>query len=198
IYCPLSRYLPKQALIDGNADEYKNNVLSSLSFELKSASQLEHFKLYMNKLGYSGVNLIDSIRCFVMLSDAAYLSSANAISQRIWYMDRAFPIVFALVLLLAVLVPRISIGTRRYESAVMRAQGASGVRIFFCFFDEQLLLCAVGVLLGFAVCYLNSSAVQILAVILSAAFFLIWLFGSAAAISSAMRSPVTDKLKGEE
>ena len=74
---------------------------SGATFSVPSCTDLTSVKQALHDMGLSEVGRISSIRNFVIINDAAYLTTERAAAQRLWYMQHLFPVVYAIALGLA-------------------------------------------------------------------------------------------------
>ncbi|MEI3103431.1 MAG: hypothetical protein V8S97_04360 [Oscillospiraceae bacterium] len=74
-------------------------------------------KQALHDMGLSAVGQLSSIRNFVIINDAAYLTTERAAAQRLWYMQHLFPVVYAIALGLAYLLAFLQVQSRRRSCA---------------------------------------------------------------------------------
>jgi len=170
----------------------------SMNFKLRGAAGLGAFKDFLYDEGYSEVNNIRNIRSFVIVEDKTFLAAQRAMSQRLWYMQKIFPILYILLELLAALIPFILIQMRKRESALMRAQGASGYKAFLSLFIEQTMLCLPGVILGAGIWFAVFRTVTVPGLTLAGVFALLWLLGTGISAVTLNRGSVQSILRAEE
>ncbi len=201
IYCQLDYYVPLSALF-GNEPQnealLRRQTFESAIFTLKSASALPDFRKYLDEAGYSGVNRVSMIRSFILIEDNVYLSTENSLSQRLWYMERIFPVLYGLIELLALFISFILILQRKKEIAVMRGLGASKAVSFLSLFYEQLFLCLIGSLAGLVLCVFIFKTYSSLSHLLCAIFGLCWIAGAAISAARINRCTVMSILHDEE
>ena len=171
---------------------------SSVSFVMRGASGLAALKEFLYGRGYSEVNITRAIRSFITIEDKTFLSTERAMSQRLWYMQNIFPALYALIELLAALIPFILIQLRKRESALMRAQGAAKRTAFFSIFWEQVMLCVPGVIIGGGIWLAFAGEPVRLGFILALLFALLWLAGAGISALAINRGSVRTILKAEE
>jgi ABC-type lipoprotein release transport system permease subunit len=200
IYCPLSYYISPSLLLSGEtgADTLRRYSFTSASFTLKSGENLSGFKEYLRERGYSEVNKIHKIRSFLIIEDKSFLSTQSSMSQRMWYIERTFPVIYLAVGLLGGLIPFILIQQRKREIAVMRGQGAARKTAFFSMFLEQALLCAAGTAVGFAGWQVIAGGFTPAGMALTGAYVLCWLIGASVSLGHINNSAVRAILKAEE
>ena len=97
---------------------------SGATFSVPSCADLTSVKQALHDMGLSEVGRISSIRNFVIINDAAYLTTERAAAQRLWYMQHLFPVVYAIALGLAYLLAFLQVQSRRRELRTMRSVGA--------------------------------------------------------------------------
>ncbi len=194
IYCPLGSYISPFFYIQEELSRAEaRKSFSGASFQLTDSSVLSDFKEFLAERGYSEVSRIGILRNFITIEDKSYLSTMSAMTQRIWYMEHTFPVIYLLVELLAALVPCILLQLRRRELAIMRSQGASKRTAFFSLFTEQLMLAPVGAILGILLGGVPKNG----GLWLVFAFVVFWLLGSALSLWKLNRSSVRSILKSE-
>lgn len=125
---------------------------SSVTFTVPRCDELEQVKSGLYSAGFSEANHARTIRTFLALNDASYLNSLHAAEQRLWYMERLFPLIDALAVALAFFLGRLLLGRRAGEIRTLRSMGASGGLVFRSLFLEQLLLALPGAGIGAAIC----------------------------------------------
>lgn len=125
---------------------------SSVTFTVPRCDELEQVKSGLYDAGFSEANHARTIRTFLALNDASYLNSLHAAEQRLWYMERLFPLIDALAVALAFFLGRLLLGRRAGEIRTLRSMGASGGLVFRSLFLEQLLLALPGTGIGAAIC----------------------------------------------
>ena len=179
-------------------DYLRQLTFDSVSFKTRGAAGLAEFKDFLYERDYSGVNLLRGERTFVVFEDKTFLAAKSAMSQRMWYMERIYPALYALLEFMAALIPLILIQLRRRELALMRAQGAAKHTAFLSIFWEQVMLCVPGVAIGIAAhaAILGSSAGT--GRNLALLFTLLWLLGAAVSAVVLNRGSVRKILKAEE
>jgi len=201
IYCQLDYYVPLKALL-GNDPANKlmlqRLTFESASFTLKNTSALPDFKEYLYEAGYSEVNRVSMIRSFIIIEDSVYLSTESSLSQRLWYMERVFPVLYGLIELLALFISFILILLRKKEIAVMRGMGASKAVSFLSLFNEQLMLCLIGSLTGLVLCVFILKIYSGLSHLLCAIFGLCWIAGAAISAARINHCTVMSILRDEE
>ena len=115
-----------------------------------SAAALPEAKDGLKELGFTEVGDANRARKPFALEDGVFLAAKSSLEQRLWYMERLFPLLTALTLLLAPLTAWFLQRGRRRELWLMHCQGATGLRTFWSVTAEQLLLAPVGAALGLA------------------------------------------------
>ena len=126
----------------------------SATFTVPDCSDLESVKDALYQAGFSETSHLRSLRSFVTINDASYLSALHAAQQRLWYMDRLFPLIDALAVALAFLLGRLLLGRRAGELRTLRSMGVSPASAFWSLYWEQLLLVLLGAALGTGACLL--------------------------------------------
>ena len=157
---------------------------SGATFSIPSCADLTAVKQALHDMGLSEVGRISSIRNFVIINDAAYLTTERAAAQRLWYMQHLFPVVYAIALGLAYLLAFLQVQSRRRELRTMRSVGADRKTAYGSLFLEQLMLAALGAVLGAGLCLALGWGTA-LGLGLTAAFAVLWLLGAHGALCRA-------------
>ncbi|MDF2845135.1 MAG: transporter permease subunit [Herbinix sp.] len=200
IYCQLGLYLLPSVLTKGGD---KENVLQYYSFDsfhfrLTSGKVLPELKDYLFDKGYSQIKKIRDIRNFIVIEDKEYLTTKTAMNQRVLYIERIFPALYLLVVLIALLIPFILIQLRKREIAMMRGQGTSKSISFLNIFLEQSVLVAMGGIAGTLISLLVLMRYNTFGFILTGIFVACWLIGAVISISQINRCSVQSILKAAE
>lgn len=199
IYCQLARYISPALLIENTHPSYLYPyVFNSVNFKLTSGAALSDFKAFLSNRGYSEVNRIHDMRIFVTIEDKTFLNMTSAISQRIWYMNNTFPVIYLLLEIIGGFAPYILIQMRKREIAMMRGQGANPKESFRSIFYEHLILSLIGATLGVLGYLLVMKTITWLGLILAVAFVGCWLGGTAISIKQINKCSVRSILKAEE
>ena len=151
--------------------------LKSAVFRFK-ASDLEGLKESLAEIGLTEVGDRSGIRKPFLLEDQVFLSTKRSVEQRLWYMERIFPVVSGLTLLLALVLSVLQLLARRREIWLMHCTGTGRARAFGSLFTEQAGLCLLGLGAGLGLCVywrlLNPEGLR-----LSLIFGGLWLTGAA-------------------
>ncbi|MDF2611554.1 MAG: transporter permease subunit, partial [Lachnospiraceae bacterium] len=200
IYCQLGTYLPPSIFLKGGDKEdiLQYYSFDSFHFRLTSGVVLPELKDYLFSKGYSQINKIREIRSFIVIEDKEYLTTKTAMNQRVLYMERIFPALYLLVVLIAALIPFILIQLRKREMAIMRGQGTSKGGTFLNVFLEQALLVIVGAVIGTLISLLVFMRYNTFGFILTGVFVAFWLVGAVISISQINRCSVQSILKAAE
>lgn len=156
---------------------YTERAISGATFRIPSCADLTDIKQALYDKGLSAVGRIRSIRNFVLINDASYLATERAATQRLWYMQHLFPVVYAIALGLGYLIAHLQGQSRKKELRTMRSVGASGGTAFWSLYWEQLLLALLGAALGAGLCLALGWSTE-LGLLLTAAFTVLWLLGA--------------------
>ena len=111
-------------------------------------------------------------------------ATERAAAQRLWYMQHLFPVVYAIALGLAYLLAFLQVQSRRRELRTMRSVGADRKTAYGSLFLEQLMLAALGAVLGAGLCLALGWGSR-LGLGLTAAFAVLWLLGAHVALCRA-------------
>ena len=192
--------VPSSYIFDSDTESgiLQSLSFSSIEFVMRGAEELGAFKDFLYAQGYSEVNNTRKIRTYVTIEDKTFLATNRAMAQRLWYMQKIFPALYVLLILLAALIPFILIQMRKRETALMRAQGASKHTAFFSVFLEQVILCLPGVFIGGGIWQLVFGTATELGIDLAVLFALFWLLGTGISACTLNRGSVRTILKAEE
>ena len=155
---------------------YLAKSISGATFKIADCTDLTAVKQALYDMELSAVGKLRAVRNFVIINDAAYLTTERAAAQRLWYMQHLFPVVYAIALGLAYLIAFLQVQSRRKELRTMRSVGADSRTAYWSLYWEQLMLAALGAVLGAGLC---------LALGLTAAFAALWLLGAHVALRRA-------------
>lgn len=169
----------------------------SATFTVPDCSDLESVKDALYQAGFSETSHLRSLRSFVTINDASYLSALHAAQQRLWYMDRLFPLIDALAVALAFLLGRLLLGRRAGELRTLRSMGVSPASAFWSLYWEQLLLVLLGAALGTGACLLLGEGSPAGGAWLPA-FSLSYLLGALAAIRRSNRRHILKNRREQE
>ena len=161
-----------------------NRAISGATFSIPSCTDLAAVKQALYDMGLSAVGKLRPVRNFVIINDAAYLTTERAAAQRLWYMQHLFPVVYAIALGLAYLLAFLQVQSRRRELRTMRSVGADRKTAYGSLFLEQLMLAALGAVLGAGLCLALGWGSR-LGLGLTAAFAVLWLLGAHVALCRA-------------
>lgn len=167
----------------------------SATFTVPDCSDLESVKDALYQAGFSETSHLRSLRSFVTINDASYLSALHAAQQRLWYMDRLFPLIDALAV--AFLLGRLLLGRRAGELRTLRSMGVSPASAFWSLYWEQLLLVLLGAALGTGACLLLGEGSPAGGAWLLA-FSLSYLLGALAAIRRSNRRHILKNRREQE
>jgi ABC-type lipoprotein release transport system permease subunit len=200
IYCQLGEFTALNSSLKGDFGEalFIDDTFDSLHFKVISGEKLPDLKEYLSREGYSQVNKISLFRSFIVIEDKEFLTTKNAMSQRVLYIDRIFPTLYLLVELIAVLIPFLLIQLRKREIAMMRGQGTSKSISFLNVFLEQSVLVIVGGIVGTLISLLIFMRYNTTGFILTVIFATCWLIGAIISIMQINRCSVQSILKAEE
>ena len=169
----------------------------SATFTVPDCSDLESVKDALYQAGFSETSHLRSLRSFVTINDASYLSALHAAQQRLWYMERLFPLIDALAVALAFLLGRLLLGRRAGELRTLRSMGVSPASAFWSLYWEQLLLVLLGAALGTGACLLLGEGSSAGGAWLLA-FSLSYLLGALAAIRRSNRRHILKNRREQE
>ena len=162
--------------------------LSSAVFRFRAAD-LEGLKQSLMDAGLTEVGDTAGPRKPFLLEDQVLLATKRSVEQRLWYMERIFPVAAALVLALAVILSVLQLLARRRELWLMHCAGTGQGRAFWSLFAEQAGLCLLGLTAGLGLCHdralLTPSGLR-----QTAAFGVLWLCGAGLTALLLIRRPL--------
>ncbi|MBE6990511.1 MAG: ABC transporter permease [Ruminococcaceae bacterium] len=171
----------------GRVQWQKSTAVDGAVFSFR-CGDLEGLKRHLKELGLSEVRQLTGTRKPFVLEDGAFQASQQTIRQRLWYMERIFPVAAALTEALALVMSFLQVLGRRKEMWIMHCMGTSGTRTFFSIYLEQLVLCLAGGVIGLAACRLlgiwQSTGVR-----QTALFTALWLLGALIAAAAGVARP---------
>lgn len=163
---------------------YLAKSISGATFKIADCTDLTAVKQALYDMELSAVGKLRAVRNFVIINDAAYLNTERAAAQRLWYMQHLFPVVYAIALGLAYLIAFLQVQSRRKELRTMRSVGADSRTAYWSLYWEQLMLAALGAVLGAGLCLALGWGTA-LGLGLTAAFAVLWLLGAHVALCRA-------------
>ena len=163
---------------------YLAKSISGATFKIADCTDLTAVKQALYDMELSAVGRLRAVRNFVIINDAAYLNTERAAAQRLWYMQHLFPVVYAIALGLAYLIAFLQVQSRRKELRTMRSVGADSRTAYWSLYWEQLMLAALGAVLGAVLCLALGWGTA-LGLGLTAAFAVLWLLGAHVALRRA-------------
>ena len=195
---PKSTFITGYSVSEEDAETLLATVLHSATFSLKDSHDLEVFKNYLADYGYSQVQEVGRVRKFIVLKDAAFNNSVASVKQQIRYINTLYPVLYALVGVIAIAVSYLLVVSRKQEFATMRGLGAKRIRTFLSFFYEQSILCLIGTAGGLAAWMFIWGAPIETHLLLTAGFLACYFFGCAISIMILNRSNVLSILLDRE
>lgn len=167
----------------------------TVTFHVGNPLLLNDFKEEMQNIGLmeTSAEAGDSYTgCALAVRDAEFIASATDLRRSIEMLQSFFPVVCILVLLIGYVVSSLAGSSRREEFALMRLQGVKRRRAFLPFLEEQMLLVALGCLVGDAVAVAVSPVSVIVKV--NGVLLLAYLIGAMAAYGQMSRKNVVSLL----
>lgn len=201
IYCPLGVYLNPQMIYNHKSNDNEplfDYTFDSVNFVLTDATNLTDFKTFLNDYGFSHPSNIQKYRSFVILEDMKFNNTVDMLSQQIRYINVLYPVLYALLGIISVVVSYLLVVSRRKEFAMMRGLGAKKRVTFMSFFIEQALMCIIGALLGLGLSLLIYGTLNMLQIYLTAGFVVSYFVGCTISISIMNNKTVLDILKYED
>lgn len=118
----------------------------SVTFTLKNTENLDLFREYLDKQGYSEAGKIKINRNAVVIQDKSLEETIKSLDNYIRLMDTLIPLMLILFGIIGFMVSYLLIRHRLNELAIMRSIGGGKILVFLAFFIEQLILFIVGLL----------------------------------------------------
>jgi predicted lysophospholipase L1 biosynthesis ABC-type transport system permease subunit len=157
--------------------------LNSAYFTFTDTLSLGSFKDYLTDYGYSQVNQVGKIREFIVLRDAIFNHSVASVKQQIQYINTLYPFLYVLVGVASVVLSYLLVLSRKVDCAIMRGLGTTRIRIFFNFIIEQVILCMLGLVIGFLIWSGIWGIPGSIHIILTAGFLFCYLLGSVVSVT---------------
>lgn len=170
----------------------------SFVFTLKDARQLDQARQALEDAGFTYSHSGSSSRSFAVIDDMIYLNTTHSMERQIQYVSALYDALYVLTGLLGLALAWLLVSSRRKEIALMRALGTQPARIVGNFFFEQVLLCAAGTLLGTLLWRLLGNPIEKTQIILSAAFFGLWILSALCCVCAAVRKQAYAELTEPE
>lgn len=140
------------------------------------ASELDSLRASLAEAGLTEVGDLSGLRRPFLLEDQVFLATKRSVERQLWYMDRIFPVVSGLVLLLALVLSVLQLLARRREIWLMHCMGTGRAGSFGSLFTEQAGLCLLGLAAGLGICS-HFGLLTRQGLTLSLLFGGLWLFG---------------------
>ena len=195
---PKSTFMTGYSVAEEDASALLATIIHSATFSLKDSHDLEIFKNFLADYGYSQVQEVGRVRMFIVLKDAAFNNAVASVKQQIKYINTLYPVLYALVGIIAIAVSYLLVVSRKQEFATMRGLGAKRIRTFLSFFYEQSILCLLGTAGGLAAWMLIWGAPIKSHLILIAGFLACYFLGCAISITILNNSNVLSILLDRE
>jgi ABC-type lipoprotein release transport system permease subunit len=168
----------------------QHNTFHSASFTLVDPRALGSFKDYLASYGFSQVQAVSSVREFIVLKDASFNNAVASVLQQIRYIDTLYPILYALVGVIAGVASYLLVVSRKKELAILRGLGATRLETFLRLFLEHAILALLGVLAGLAVWRLVGGELILPHLFLSGGFLACYLLGCGLSVALMNRAIV--------
>ncbi len=182
---------------EGRNDYFYNATrFSTFTFTLAEAGRLEAMRDFLVAEGFSQVGNMGENRTTIVLYDRNFVETVSGLNRYISFSQLLFPALFVLIAVLGFIISWLMVSSRRMEFAILRGLGASRVRVFFSFFNEQAMLCIIGTVLGaIALYFLGGGLVWLPAVVI---FVLCYLFGTVLSVAAVGRTHLMSLLSERE
>lgn len=201
IYCQLGAYLDPEMIYDYKSSDNEplfDYTFDSANFTLTNAANLTDFKTFLSDYGFSYPSGINKYRSFILLEDMKFNNTVDMLTQQIRYINVLYPVLYALLGIISVIVSYLLVVSRRKEFAMMRGLGARKRTTFMSFFIEQGLMCIIGTLAGLGLSLLIYGTLNILQIYLISGFVVCYFIGCAISITIMNNKPVLAILKYED
>lgn len=136
--------------VDYTWDTVWNEVIPrevrSATFTLKNTENLDSFRKYLDKQGYSEAGIIKMNRTALVIQDKNLEETIKTLDNYIKLMEALIPVMIVLFGIIGFIVSYLLIRNRISELAIMRSMGAGKVNVFLSFFNEQLILFLIGLI----------------------------------------------------
>lgn len=159
--------------------------LTSMSFKLKNALDMNKFKAQAAEIGFEERNAevgFDISGKAIILYDEAFIKTATQLKENISMMRLFAPLVFLVVAFIGFLSSYLLMQSRQNEFAIMRSLGTTKIYCFFTILIESAILCLAGGALGAAagIIFINISPLS--GLIILGIFTSLYLLGTAVAV----------------
>ena len=174
------QYLFPAPAQDAAQDSYRELGLSmslsysSFLFTLKDTTRLDELRSAIEEAGFTWVRSEDRAKNCIFLEDEIYLNTTHSMERQIQYVSVLYTALYLLAGIIGFVLAWLLLLSRRQEVAVMRALGTQPGRIVGNFLAEQFLLVLSGLGGGIALACLSSLSLRRTALLLCAAFLIIW------------------------
>lgn len=176
-------------------------VCKSAIFTLNDATKLDTLRQTLEDLDCRAVGQqrgADLRAPIVVLDDWNYVTVTDSLQRQITYLDILYDCLYVCVGILGLVVSYLLVTMRKKEIGIMRSLGTQRMQIFGGFFAEQLLLVLVGCAAGLGIWWLTGHVCNGLCLILTGAFALCWMVGTAVSVLHLLRSKALDVLSDRE
>ena len=107
-------------------------------------------------------------------------------------------VLYVMAGLMGIVAAWLMVSSRRYEIALMRALGTQPTRIILNFSFEQTVLCFAGIAAGLLIYMVARGSIEPVHLILSAAFFALWVISSLICAVSEVKKQASPQLSEPE
>ena len=152
---------------------------SSFTFRLGQTDRLDELRGALEEAGFTWVHSGNrKVNC-ALIEDEVYLNTTHSMERQIQYVGVLYDALYLLAGIIGFVLAWLLVQSRRKEIAVMRALGTPPGRIVGNFLAEQAILILVGLCLGVWLSRLAGAAPNRTQLLLTGAFFGLWLLASA-------------------
>ncbi len=149
-------------------------TFSSYTFSLSDSTRLDELRGALIDAGFTYIGSGDRAAVPAVIEDETYLNTTHSMERQIQYVTALYSSLCALSGITGFALAWLTAASRRKEIAVMRALGTPPIRILLNFLLEQTLLILAGLGVGLAAPMLFGSMPSRAALMLSAAFLVLW------------------------
>lgn len=178
-------------------DTYGAAVCKSAIFTLNDAAELDTLRQTLEDLNCRMVGQqrgADLRAPIVVLDDWNYVTVAASLQRQSTYLDILYICLYVCTGILGFVVSYLLVSMRKKEIGIMRSLGTQPTQIFGSFFAEQLALALVGCAAGLVIWQLTGHVCNGLCLVLTGAFVLCQLAGTAVSVRCLLRSKALDVL----
>lgn len=177
-------------------------IWDSASFILLNTQELDEFKVLLGQMGFvsgdAGRRPGQEDKLGFIINDDILTAATSSVGGYIQLSRILYPIIYLLCAGIGFIVSYLLVRLRKPEFAIMRSLGTSRGGGFLLFFVEQALLAAAGTVLGIMVTLALSQGITTTQMLSVAGYLVLYLVGTAIAITTLNRVNVIQILTARE